>query len=137
MQLLASRVHAEMATRRRRRAVYALFALCLTMGEIVCSTLAAFLVATDEHLEVAGVLSLVTTTLLTFDSALKIREHASWHHAAFLSLKKIHSSLAREARHMPTHPLQHDFDDLMADVPIDLLTSATELCCPPPLPAPV
>ena len=128
--LLRERVGIEMAVRRRRRAVYATTALFLTLGEIAASTAAAFTAAAGLQGFSAG-FSLGVATLLAIDSSFKVRERAAWHHAAFLQLRAIDGALEREAARRPSHPLEDDFQSILADQPIDLLASATELCCAP------
>ena len=131
--MIEVRVAEEMGLRLHRRAVYSLFALALTFGELVCSTGAAVAIYLGSF-NASAVFSMLVTTFVTVDTALQVKERAAWHHSAYLQLKNINSALIREKTRGREHPLQEELDALLADAPIDLFASAVELCCKPALP---
>lgn len=131
--MIELRVAEEMTVRLHRRAVYSVFSLALTFGEIACSTGAAFAIFAEAY-DASAALSMLVTSLVAVDTALRVKERAAWHHAAYLQLRNINSALIREKTRQRTHPMQEELDALVADAPIDLVASAVELCCKPSLP---
>ena len=131
--MIEIRVAEEMKLRLHRRAIYSLFSLVLTFGEIAASAGAAIAIFAEAY-DASAALSMLVTTFVAVDTALRIKERAAWHHAAYMQLRNMNSALIREKTHRRTHPLQDDLDALLADAPIDLIASAVELCCKPPLP---
>lgn len=131
--MIEIRVAEEMKLRLHRRAVYSLFSLILTFGEIAGSAGTAIAILNEAY-GASAALSMLVTSLVTVDTALCIKERAAWHHAAYLQLRNMNSALIREKTRRRTHPLQEDLDALLADAPIDLIASAVEVCCKPPLP---
>lgn len=131
--MIETRVAEEIALRLRRRAIYSMLSVVLTSMEIACSTASAIAIVVGSY-DVSAAFSMAVTSLVAVDTALRIKERAAWHHTAYLQLRNINAALIREKTHRTAHPLQQDLDDILADTPIDILASAFEVCCAPPLP---
>ena len=127
------RVADELEIRQHRRAIYALFSLILTLMEIGFSLGSALAIFMEKY-DASAAFSMSVTAIVAVDTAIRVKERAAWHHAAYLQLRNINSALLREKTQRKTHPLQEELDALLADAPIDLIACATEVCWKPPMP---